>query len=225
MSVEAITWAFGLIRDDPLEKFVLVALANYADPFGLTWVSQATLRERCSCSERKVRSALRALQSEGIIHRVERRRGDGSRASDAVILIGFPGRQIPKRRDEHDMFEKLDFVSWQMMTTSNRHDMPVDKSSNQPAPRAGGGAPRAGGVGHHVPGMNRNYEPSKNHIPPTPLAAGQAESEECNERKRGRNAGRKTANRERTVAGLGASAWAAAAAALDQADGDRRDTG
>lgn len=57
------------------QKFVLVALANYADQEGRCWPSQAALAADTAQSERQIRNALKALELEGLIIRQKRRQG------------------------------------------------------------------------------------------------------------------------------------------------------
>src|SRR5690554_4196870 len=104
MSMAAISWVLSIQHDDPIEKFVLLALANFADDFGVTWVSQRRIRNCCSCSERKVRDSLKSLEAAGLIVRAPRHLDSGSRTTDATVLIGFPGRTVPSSRDDHELF-------------------------------------------------------------------------------------------------------------------------
>jgi hypothetical protein len=215
MSVEAITWAFDLEIDDPIEKFVLVALANYADGYGLCWVSQARLVQRCSCSERKVRYAIRALEERGLILRFERRRDNGSRSSDGSLLVGFPGREIPRSREDHAEFSRLDVVAWEAVTTSTRHVVPgaATRHGVPPPPGTVCRSPR-----HGVPPQNHHRIHNIESFPPTPQNAG-AETkpeENRNEQERGRKRRPETSDRRGTVAGIPRDAWAAAAARADQ---------
>lgn len=136
MSVQAITWAFAANIADPIEKFVLVALANYADDFGVCWPSQSTLVMDCSCSERKLRESLKSLEAAGLIKRVARRRQNGSRRSDAVVLSGFTGRRIPRSADEHPVLALLDVVDGSVAEAINRHHAPVDNRHHVPPPPA-----------------------------------------------------------------------------------------
>lgn len=110
MSVQAVSWAFAAPISDSTEKFVLVAISNYADEFGVCWPSQATLIAHCSCSERKLRDCLKSLDARGFIKRVARWRPNGSRRSDAVLLIGFSGRRLPCSPDEHPILALFDPV-------------------------------------------------------------------------------------------------------------------
>jgi hypothetical protein len=146
MSVQAITWAFQASVADPIKKFILVTLGNYADEYGVCWPSQSTLIAACSCSERKLRESLKSLEAEGWIKRIQRRRKNGSRRSDAVLLVGFSERKIPLSADEHPILALLDVVSTDTPSTITRHVVP--------------------GLNRHVvPGLNR-------HVVPDPPARG-----------------------------------------------------
>jgi hypothetical protein len=146
MSVQAITWAYQTDISDPIKKFILVTLGNYADEYGVCWPSQSTLIAACSCSERKLRESLKSLEAEGWIKRIQRRRKNGSRRSDAVLLVGFPERKIPLSADEHPILALLDVVSTDTPSTITRHVVP--------------------GLNRHVvPGLNR-------HVVPDPPARG-----------------------------------------------------
>jgi hypothetical protein len=146
MSVQAITWAFQASVADPIKKFILVTLGNYADEYGVCWPSQSTLIAACSCSERKLRESLKSLEAEGWIKRIQRRRKNGSRRSDAVLLVGFSERKIPLLADEHPILALLDVVPDDTPSTITRHVVP--------------------GLNRHVvPGLNR-------HVVPDPPARG-----------------------------------------------------
>lgn len=86
MSVEAITWAFEREVRNGGQKFLLVALANEANKSGVTFVGQQLLAEACSCTRETVSRNMVALERAGLIARVQRRRGNGSRTSDYTIL-------------------------------------------------------------------------------------------------------------------------------------------
>ncbi len=125
MSVQAISWAYS--REDvtdPIERFVLVTLANYSDDYGVCWPSQATLVADCGCSERKVRNCLSALEDKGILIRFTRRRPNGSYSSSAFLLAGFKSRKIPKNSDEHPALAALSVVGKLAVDTIHRHHVP-----------------------------------------------------------------------------------------------------
>lgn len=71
-------------------KFVLVALANYADDKGDCWPSQNALAADTDQSARSVRAHLATLEASGFIERHDRRRPNGSFTSDAFHLRQNP---------------------------------------------------------------------------------------------------------------------------------------
>jgi len=89
MSVEAITWAVKFPAENATEKAILLILANYADGEGSSFPGQQSIATQAACGERTVRRILASLEERGVIRREERRRRDGSRTSDAIVLVGF----------------------------------------------------------------------------------------------------------------------------------------
>ncbi|KZL26284.1 helix-turn-helix domain-containing protein [Pseudovibrio sp. Ad37] len=129
MSVQAITWAYGCSQvSDPIEKFVLITIANFADEFGLCWPSQTTLQEACCCCERKLRNCLNDLEALGLITRYQRRRANGSRRSDIFVLTGFDGRRAIPDQNDHPALENLPAIK---PGTTSRHGVPEGPASNR----------------------------------------------------------------------------------------------
>lgn len=93
MSVQAITWALDYAAGSVTEKVLLLVLANYANEFGVSWPSQKTLADQTVLSERTVRRVLADMERRGVIRRIVRRRGNGSRQSDMILLAAFEGRK------------------------------------------------------------------------------------------------------------------------------------
>jgi hypothetical protein len=93
MSVQAITWALDYAAGSVTEKVLLLVLANYANEFGVSWPSQKTLADQTALGERTVRRVLAAMERRGVIRRIVRRRGNGSRQSDMILLAAFEGRK------------------------------------------------------------------------------------------------------------------------------------
>ena len=89
MSVEAITWALGFAAESATEKAVILVLANYADGDGVSFPGQQSIAKQASCTDRTVRRVLDSLEQRGIISRTQRRRRDGSRTSDVIVLVAF----------------------------------------------------------------------------------------------------------------------------------------
>jgi hypothetical protein len=86
MSIAAMAWAKRQKTGSATRKAVLMAIADYADAAGSCWPSQRAIMEETELSERAVRNALAELADAGLLNRVERRRPDGSRASDMLTL-------------------------------------------------------------------------------------------------------------------------------------------
>jgi hypothetical protein len=93
VSVQAITWALDYAAGSVTEKVLLLVLANYANEFGVSWPSQKTLADQTALGERTVRRVLADMERRGVIRRIVRRRGNGSRQSDMILLAAFEGRK------------------------------------------------------------------------------------------------------------------------------------
>lgn len=89
MSVEAITWAIRFDAQNATEKAILLVLANYASGDGECFPGQQSIAKQAACGERTVRRILDSLEERGVIRRDERRRRDGTRSSDTIILVDF----------------------------------------------------------------------------------------------------------------------------------------
>lgn len=79
-------WAAKQRTGDPASKLVLLLLANYAGADFTCWPSQKTIAESADCSLRSVIRYIDALAQQGFITRTERRRKDGSKATDLITL-------------------------------------------------------------------------------------------------------------------------------------------
>lgn len=86
MSNKAVAWAFDLEGLTPTQKFLLVALADFADEDNSCFPGQATLAKRVGATRETVSRNLTALEVLGAIRRERRHRGDGTRTSDRFIL-------------------------------------------------------------------------------------------------------------------------------------------
>lgn len=86
MSVQAISWAFSVEGLKPGAKFVLVALANYADAQGVCWPSQERIAVETCQSVDTVQRRLSELVKLGLIERERRASRNGHRKSDRYHL-------------------------------------------------------------------------------------------------------------------------------------------
>lgn len=85
MSYEATAWAYAQsLRTGP--KFVLVALADFADESMSCYPGQKRLAEMTGMTDRAIRSCLVLLEAEGYLVRQRRYTDSGPRTSDRYIL-------------------------------------------------------------------------------------------------------------------------------------------
>jgi biotin operon repressor len=75
MSVRAVAWAFNQDDLSPIDKLVLVAIADMAnDETGICWPSQAFLADRCGICRQRVNQALATLRDKGLVLVSKRRK-------------------------------------------------------------------------------------------------------------------------------------------------------
>jgi hypothetical protein len=86
MSIEAVNWAFTQNIEPSTRKFILVAIAKYADDHGYCWPSQAALAKDVGCGVISVRRHLAQLEKDRFIKREARGRENGGRTSDGYTL-------------------------------------------------------------------------------------------------------------------------------------------
>jgi len=87
MSIEAISQASKIPDIPPISKFVLIALANYANHDNEAWPKQKTLGEFCNLSRQKINEHLKALENDyKLISSHERRYKDGRNAAKKYRL-------------------------------------------------------------------------------------------------------------------------------------------
>lgn len=85
MSNEAITWAFKQ-QLPTTQKFILVALADYADESGQCFPSHNKTAERVGASRSTVRRAIKQLTEQGYLTYVREQRKDGTFTSNRYSL-------------------------------------------------------------------------------------------------------------------------------------------
>lgn len=106
MSIYAMVWAYEQEIKNSGAKFTLVTAAQYCNDEGICWVKQATLAQDMSMDRRSVMRHLDGLEKAKLIERVERRRKDGTRASDLIKLVGF--RKVTKSHSDDQQGDKND---------------------------------------------------------------------------------------------------------------------
>lgn len=85
MSNEAITWAFKQ-QLPTTQKFILVALADYADEAGQCFPSHNKTAERVGASRSTVRRSIKQLAEQGYLTYVREQRKDGTYTSNRYSL-------------------------------------------------------------------------------------------------------------------------------------------
>lgn len=95
MSNEALTWAFKQEGLTMTEKFVLIALADYADENNTCFPSYGKTAARVSASKSTVQRAVRSLEEKGFLRVVEGKRANGSQTSNRYMLA--PGSHSDTR--------------------------------------------------------------------------------------------------------------------------------
>jgi hypothetical protein len=148
MSNDAISWAYHQAEvSDPISAFILVTLADQADDFGVLWVRQSTLVEKCRCSKRKVQYCLQSLEQSGLILQFRRRRDNGSQMSSAFLMIGWKDRKRPTSVEEHPTLKQLHVEGILTDDTIKVHHVHSDAGRTTCTSRVHhvqeGGAPRA----------------------------------------------------------------------------------
>ena len=86
MSIEAVALAFKQPISPSAKKFVLVALADNADTYGICFPSYRHIMKKTSLTRAAVIRNCAALVKEGVIEKAGRIRGDGSDTSNAYRL-------------------------------------------------------------------------------------------------------------------------------------------
>lgn len=78
-----------MIADDTISGPALLVYAALASRSGFESIhpGQALLAKEARCGERRTRDAIKELETLGVVERVQRRRRDGSRASDGYVLL------------------------------------------------------------------------------------------------------------------------------------------
>jgi len=86
------------------EKFIALALGDAANDQGVCWPAIATIAEKCSCSERTVQNAVKALVGKQLLRKKERK----DRSSYFIFnLDNLPHMARPQRFKERGLHEDL----------------------------------------------------------------------------------------------------------------------
>lgn len=86
VSIRALNWAWSVQGVTSTQKFLLVALADFADEEDACFPAQDRLASMIGTARETVSRNLGALEEVGLISRSRRSRVDGSRTSDRFVL-------------------------------------------------------------------------------------------------------------------------------------------
>lgn len=97
MSLDALRWAFSLAGISPVEKLVLLALADrWNHDTRQCWPSLTDIARRCCLAERTVRRALRTLEDRRLVSTTHRVGETGVFTSSVYFLaVSLPGQTDP----------------------------------------------------------------------------------------------------------------------------------
>ena len=87
MSVKVMGWVWDQRGVPALQKLTLLALADHANDKGACWPGVADLVEKTGLSERAIHYHIKALEGNGFLKKVSRRRDDGSTASNLYHIV------------------------------------------------------------------------------------------------------------------------------------------
>ncbi|WP_447979049.1 helix-turn-helix domain-containing protein [Candidatus Nitrospira bockiana] len=82
----ALTWAFEQ-KLEPVQKLILLALADQADPWGRCYPGLPSVSERTGLAVETIRRHIARLRTQGLMRVIERRRADGSRTTNEYRLM------------------------------------------------------------------------------------------------------------------------------------------
>lgn len=129
MSNEAVTWAFKAEGLTATQKFVLVALADWADEYHSCFPGQKKLAGKTNSSVATVRRALDVLQERGFIGRERRTRKGGYRTSDRYFLsVGSLPLNLPTAQSDYKANESSLPLTESILTAQS--ERAIDTSVN-----------------------------------------------------------------------------------------------
>ena len=97
MSDKAITWAFAQDIQPSTRKFVLIALADSADDFGICWPSYNTIAEKCGIGRKTAIRNVKSLVEDGILTKHSRYKKSGQNSNAFALNMGV------EVRDDHPL--------------------------------------------------------------------------------------------------------------------------
>lgn len=152
MSNKAVGWAWDQATDRPIDKSILVALADYAGADGYAYPSHRQIGEMVQCSPDSVQRALKRLIARGLI-RFENRSRENSKAqaSNGYVVLYLGPESDRYRRLENEVAIDDD---------GKLRPLPQNAAGGVPQNAVGGTAPVRQGVPQLCGTMNPSLDPS-----------------------------------------------------------------
>jgi hypothetical protein len=132
MSWQATSWAARQTAGSTVRKAILLLIANDANKAGVCWSGQRRIAEEAECARETVTLNLADMEAEKLIARFPRRRANGSKATDWIVLA--PGWTDRGEMVNADIEEVPEFVA----TAAKRScEAPSRESALREADRGG----------------------------------------------------------------------------------------
>lgn len=140
MSIAGIQWAYGVEGLSAPARAVLVALGWMANERDECWPSQSKLAEMTSLTDRTVRTALAALEADGLITRTPQHRGFGrGRTSDLYTVCrdaAYRKNRSTNRKEIPDQPEGASGPPRKELPGMKGHKEQTVKEEHSPSPSA-----------------------------------------------------------------------------------------
>lgn len=152
MSIAATKWARATNLPST-QRFILLALADFADDDGICWPSIRRIIESTGLSERCIRYSMSGFREVGLI------RGGGQRGSSQKIILNL---HMSALSDKH--LEAIKKAACQKKSSASRAGKsasPAGKSSAPAAPTPAPAAPSSAPAAPHIKTTMNHHEPSE----------------------------------------------------------------
>lgn len=107
MSWQASSWASEQTAGGSGPKLVLMMISNHVDKYGVGFAGRKLLASECECRDATISANLAKLEEAGLIQRFQRRRANGSRTSDWIVLgplAADRGKMLDADADEYPSY-------------------------------------------------------------------------------------------------------------------------
>ncbi len=153
MANKAVGWAWDQTTDRPIDKSILVALADYAGADGYSYPSHRQIGEMVQCSPDSVQRALKRLMARGLIRAENRARENSTAQASNGYVVLYLG-------PESDKYRKLD-NEIAVDDDGRLVPLPQNAAGGVPQNAVGGTAPVRQGVPQLCGTIDPSLDPKK----------------------------------------------------------------